>query len=419
MNAKNDGKQKRGDPFSDSTELFNKIFKEATQEINLEKRGKKQSPLLVSAPPPERSQHQKKMPAKEKSAAPLEESAHRKNETTQAGLESKPKRAESTLPPKSTPKPDKKRVRRSVAPKAIVLLVLIVILAGTVSSYMGIIDISFLLNYFGSGREPTTQPPVPIKQAVKSSEKAVPSLSQPQEQTPTPSSGPSVPSSSVLPKEEKLLEWETPTTITQPKDAEARVEEKAPPVPTSNQPGPPDVASKEEAQTVPAQTQPAAKPAAPEVASLQAPPPQYPYSVYLGSFKSSGAVNKALTEYQEKGLSVYWARVDLGDKGVWFRFFTGYFRTKEEAEKFIKDRNIQGATPGTTKYANFIGSYESDKEVEAQRRVLLTAGFHPYIIKGADGKSLLYSGAFDRKEYTEKERSALASKGIRSEVVER
>ena len=49
----------------------------------------------------------------------------------------------------------------------------------------------------------------------------------------------------------------------------------------------------------------------------------------------------------------------------------------------------------------------------------MSAGFYPYIIKGADGKSLLDSGAFDRKEYAEKERSALASKGIRSEVVER
>jgi len=60
-----------------------------------------------------------------------------------------------------------------------------------------------------------------------------------------------------------------------------------------------------------------------------------------------------------------------------------------------------------------------DKEVEDQRRALLSAGFYPYIIRGADGKSLLYSGAIDRKEYAEKERSALASKGIQSEVVER
>jgi hypothetical protein len=171
--------------------------------------------------------------------------------------------------------------------------------------------------------------------------------------------------------------------------------------------------------STPFQTQASAKPCAPEVAPSQPRPPQYPYSAYLGSFKTSEAVNKAVIEYQEKGLSAYWTKVDLGDKGEWFRCFAGYFRTKEEVQKFIRDRNIQGATPETTKYANFVGSYESDKEVQDQRRALLSAGFYPCIIKGADGKRLLYSGAFDRKEYAEKERSALASKGIRSEVVER
>jgi cell division septation protein DedD len=254
---------------------------------------------------------------------------------------------------------------------------------------------------------------------VESSEKAVPSLSQPQEQAPTPSSVPSGPSSSVLSKEEKLVELETHATITQPRDTEARVEEQAPPVQTPNQSGPPDVAAKEEPQTVPAQTQPAAKPAAPEVASLRAPPPQYPFSVYLGSFKSSGAVNKARTEYQEKGLSVYWARVDLGDKGVWFRFFTGYFRTKGEAEKFIVERKIKGGTAEITRYANLIGMYASDQRLEEQRRLLVSAGFYPYVISGADGKSILYSGAFDRKEFAEKEHILLASKGIHSELVER
>jgi cell division septation protein DedD len=419
MNAKDDEKQKRVDPFSDSKELFAKIFKEAIREIELERRGKKQAAASRISTSSGGSQRHRKMPAKEKSALPPIESAQRKSETTRAGPESKPKSSELTLPPKSAPKSDKKGGRRSVAPMVAVLLVLVVIVGGTVSSYMGIIDISFLLNYFGSGRKQTTQPLIPIRQPVKASEKAVPSLSQPQEQTPTPSSVLNPPSPSVLSKEEKLVESESPITITQPKDAEARVEEQAPSVHTTNQPGPPDVAAKEERQTVSAQIQPAAKPAAPEVASLQAPPPQYPYSVYLGSFKTERAVNKALTEYQEKGLSVYWARVDLGDKGVWFRFFTGYFRNKEEAEKFIKDRNIQEATPGTTKYANFIGSYESDKEIDARKQALVSAGFYPYTIIGIDGKSLIYSGAFYRKDYAEKEKNALSSKGIASEVVER
>jgi hypothetical protein len=43
MNAKDEEKQKRVDPFSDSKELFAKIFKEAIREIELERRGKKQA----------------------------------------------------------------------------------------------------------------------------------------------------------------------------------------------------------------------------------------------------------------------------------------------------------------------------------------------------------------------------------------
>jgi cell division protein FtsN len=111
--------------------------------------------------------------------------------------------------------------------------------------------------------------------------------------------------------------------------------------------------------------------------------------------------------------------VDLGDKGVWFRFFTGYFQTKEEAEKFIRDRNIQGASLGITKYANLIGIYSSDNEVEDIRKLLESAGFYPYVIRGPSGMSYLYSGAFDRKEYAEKERIILTSKGITSKTTER
>lgn len=184
---------------------------------------------------------------------------------------------------------------------------------------------------------------------MKLSEEAVTSPKQPQEQAPTPSPVPSEPTPSVRSKEEKLAELETPTTIAQAKVDKERVEEKAPSVSTSDPPNAPEVAANQESEQVPVQTQASAKPCAPEVAPSQPRPPQYPYSAYLGSFKTSEAVNKAVIEYQEKGLSAYWTKVDLGDKGEWFRFFAGYFRTKEEVQKFIRDRNIQGATPETTK----------------------------------------------------------------------
>ena len=62
MNDKDDEKEEKDNPLSDSKELFNKIFMEATQEIKLEKSGKKQSPHVVSAPAPGRWQHQTKTP---------------------------------------------------------------------------------------------------------------------------------------------------------------------------------------------------------------------------------------------------------------------------------------------------------------------------------------------------------------------
>lgn len=419
MNAKDDGKKKEDGSFADSKELFNRIFKQATQEIKLEKGENKQSPHVVSTPAPGRRQLQTKIPVTKKSAAPPAEPGPDKGETPQAAPKSMSERAESTPPQRGTAKPDKRNTKRSSALKGAALLILLAILAGTFSSYLGIIDISFLLNYFEPSREQRTQSPIRKKQPVRPSEKDVSSSQQPLEQVTRSSPAPGESTPSVLSKAEKFTELEKPTTPRQAKADKERVEEKATSVPTTNHPEPPDVAVVEEPQPVPVLTQPSAKPPVPEVMPPQARSPRYPYSVYLGSFKTSEAVNKALIEYQEKGLSPYWAKVDLGDKGVWFRFFAGYFQTKEEAEKFIRGRNIQGATPGTTKFANLIGIYSTDEEVEDNRRSLVSAGFYPYVIQGTGGKRFLYSGAFDRKEYAERERTILASKGIKSETIER
>jgi len=212
---------------------------------------------------------------------------------------------------------------------------------------------------------------------------------------------------------------ETPTTVAPLKEEKHRVEERTAPALTTDQPKPAQPAAQQEPQPATVQVQVSEKPTAPVAATSKQGGPQYPYSVYLGSFKTPEAVRKALSEYQEKGLSAYWVKVDLGDKGVWHRFFAGYFRTREEAEKNIRECNLQGATPGITRYANLIGLYGSSKEVEDQKSALVSAGFYPYVIRQEDGSTLVYSGAFDRKELAEKEQAALASKGIKSEVVER
>ena len=407
MTFKDDVRNKTGAVLTKSQEIFEKIFAQATREFSIRRKPKpsaqKPSATPASATPRVTGEKAKSAKASEKTVTPA-----KTPEKFKAGPRHKPKAKASSK-------------KGSGVLRAGLLLILLLVLAGYAANHFAIVDLTAISDLVGLGPKQVVQAPIPRKQPAEAPEKTVsaPNPSQPQEKVPSPSPALSVPPPPAASKEEKLAEIETPTTFAQSKPAKGQVEEKAPPVSTTDQPKPQGGAATQESQPVPAQTQPQSKPATPEATPSRPATPQYPYSVYLGSFKAPEAVKKALSDYQEKGLSAYWVKVDLGDKGVWFRFFSGYFRTKEEAAKYISENAIQGAEPGITKYANLIGIYTSEKEAEDQKRTLVSAGFCPYVIKTAEGNILLYSGAFDRKEYAEKERDALASKGIRSEVVER
>jgi hypothetical protein len=161
------------------------------------------------------------------------------------------------------------------------------------------------------------------------------------------------------------------------------------------------------------------KPKVPTKAStLPAKPPvSYPYSVYLGSYGSIKRAEKAVSMYEKKGLSPYWVEVDLGEKGVWFRIFTGYFPNKEQAEAYINKKQIANASPKRTAYANLIGVFHSQYELNRKKVTLSKLGYSPYVISGINGESLLYAGAFYQKARAEKQHTRLASNGIRNRVV--
>jgi len=440
MNDRDDKRSGEPTPASNSQELFEEIFKEATMEIKIEKAGKAQNQKHTPVLAPGRWQQHKLLDADKGVLKPSGPPA-RKSEKAKGSLPGNAVRTQpapkltgeadkSNPQPKSMPKKYKRKVKRSIAPKAAVLVLLLAMLAGIILNYLGFVDIPLLQDYLKFGHEQVVaQAPGPGKQAAIPPEKAISSPRQPQEreqnhaktndEPKAPSRAPTQTSSSGEVKEDKIAEIETPTTVAQATSDMERVDEKVPSVTTNDRFNVPKIAAKQEPQPDRILAELSSKSNAPEPAPPQPSVPKYPYSVYLGSFKAADAVNRAMSEYQERGLSPYWVKVDLGDKGVWFRFFAGYFQTKEEVEKFIRDHNIQGASLGITRYANLIGMYSSGKEVEDNKRALVSAGFYPYVINGPDGKSLLYSGAFDRKDYAEWERILLASKGIESELVER
>jgi hypothetical protein len=145
----------------------------------------------------------------------------------------------------------------------------------------------------------------------------------------------------------------------------------------------------------------------------------YPYSIYLGSYKTPDRAQRAISIYERKGLSPYWVKVDLGEKGVWFRVFAGYFDRREEAELHVRRKGLSEAESKHTKYANLIGVYKSEEELRKIRQALVAFGYCPYVIEGTDGTVCLYTGAFYQKGRAEKEQKHLRSAGIQSQVVER
>jgi cell division septation protein DedD len=145
----------------------------------------------------------------------------------------------------------------------------------------------------------------------------------------------------------------------------------------------------------------------------------YPYSVYLGAYKTPERADKAISIYRNKGLSAYWVKVNLGEKGVWYRVFTGYFKDQKQAEAFIKRKGIADAKAKRTKYAALIGIYATERDAQKKFIALSKLGYSPYVVETNSGESQLYVGAFYTKTGAEDQRSDLASKGVQSRVVER
>jgi len=149
------------------------------------------------------------------------------------------------------------------------------------------------------------------------------------------------------------------------------------------------------------------------------PQTSYPYSIHDGSYRTVPPTREAVEAYRQMGLEAYWARVDLGEKGTWYRVFIGYFNNRESAERIIKAKKLKDVSPQETKYENLIGVYASKDDLQRQRRFITEKGFCPYVIRDDAGNFNLYVGAYDSLKDAEKFSAELSARGIPSQVVER
>ncbi|MCJ7595181.1 MAG: polysaccharide biosynthesis tyrosine autokinase, partial [Desulfobacterales bacterium] len=146
---------------------------------------------------------------------------------------------------------------------------------------------------------------------------------------------------------------------------------------------------------------------------------RYPYSLSLAAFRTHEQVERAVALYDEKGLHPYWAKVDLGEKGMWFRVFAGHFEDMEQAQRFQQTHGLRDAVVKKTPYTNLIGTYASKDGLDQMAAPLKDLGYSAYAIKGQDGEYRLFVGAFITEEGARDQQQALRSSGIQSTVTER
>lgn len=145
----------------------------------------------------------------------------------------------------------------------------------------------------------------------------------------------------------------------------------------------------------------------------------YPYSIYLGSFKTIDRARRAVSIFQQKGISPYWVKIDLGPKGKWYRVFAGHFQSRDEAEGVAIQIGIGKGNSRHTRYANLIGTYGSEEGLNEMRLTLLGLGYCPYVIEGTDGRCHLYTGAFYQHARAKREHNELTLRGVQSQLVDR
>jgi cell division septation protein DedD len=126
-----------------------------------------------------------------------------------------------------------------------------------------------------------------------------------------------------------------------------------------------------------------------------------PYSLWVGSFKTPARAERAMFPLRARGLMPYWTRVDLGEKGIWYRVFIGHFSTIDEANTFKEKHRIEADRILNTAYAVKIGEFSSHEALSAPFSDLREKGLSPYVIENPPGPYQLLVGAFVTKRAAE------------------
>jgi len=118
-------------------------------------------------------------------------------------------------------------------------------------------------------------------------------------------------------------------------------------------------------------------------------------------------------------LPTFIVKIPLRDLGIWYRVYTGFFREEDQALEFIMSHELQDTEVKKTFFACLLGIYTDPSALEGRIMTITDLGFFPYVIKGSEGESRLYTGGYLTRAEAEEKQSELMLKGIQGQVVRR
>jgi hypothetical protein len=145
----------------------------------------------------------------------------------------------------------------------------------------------------------------------------------------------------------------------------------------------------------------------------------HPYSIMLSSCRLPQSAHKVVSDYQKAGLAPYVVKVKFDNGDEWLRVLTGHYRTRREALKVKKERQLSRAIVKKTPYTNLIGTFAAEEAMQEDLDRLRKLGYSPYFLKTHNGRYKLVVGAFVTKAGAQNQGKELQAKGIQNQVIKR
>ncbi len=145
----------------------------------------------------------------------------------------------------------------------------------------------------------------------------------------------------------------------------------------------------------------------------------YPFSILLDTFLEKERAQLTTRLYQERGISAHWVKVNLGEKGLRYRLFSGVFSTVSEAQQYLEQNQLFEKLIKPSYYSARVGVYRDKAQLANDFVKSRDTGLIPYILGTEDGVYHLYVGAFYTYIGATSQCRALTNAGLSCEPVKR